>query len=87
MVKLKNNYDNSIPLGAMEDGQIGVIVDWPNEYHIGEFVMRHGNSLIAIGMVEGRSWHGIFSSCHISNRVRLLRSDEPLYVNNDILGE
>jgi len=71
----------------MKDGQIGVIAEWSNDYHIGEIVMRHGNSLIAVGMASDYSWSGIFYDIISSNRVRLLHNDEPLYVDNDKLVE
>jgi len=90
MVRLKKNYGNSIPLKEMKDGQIAEIVEYPlSPSYIGDIVMRHGDDLLVVGMVEGCSWSGIFDDGSIDDRdtVRLLRDDEPLYVNNDKLVE
>jgi hypothetical protein len=87
MIRLGNNVNDFIPLKDMKDGQIGVIVDWPDEkQYKGDIVMRYGNDLIVVGMAEVYGWHGIFeNNSPNENRVRLLHNDEPLYVDNNKL--
>jgi hypothetical protein len=87
MVRLEKNTNDSIPLSEMKDGQIGVITKWENcTQYIGRVVQRYGNDLIIVGMPKCYGWAFLFKA-DTGNRVRLLRNDEPLYVDNDDLGE
>jgi hypothetical protein len=52
--------DHAINTKDMQDGQIGVIVDWlPNAY-VGVVVQRVGVDLIAVGKPLGGGWPSFF---------------------------
>jgi hypothetical protein len=86
MVRLENNINDSIPLNDMKDGQIGVIVKWKGDGYLGRIVQRHWNTLISVGMCSGKSWPNIFNDYSGELRIRLIRKDETLCVDNNNLG-
>jgi len=86
MVRLEQNKD--IPIPFMKNGQVGIITKWANvPGYIGRIVQRYGNILISVGMHSNQSWDTVLRECSDYHKVRLLRNDEPLYVDNDELGE
>ena len=53
---------NSINVGDMEDGDVGVVISWGTyDSYKGKIVQRYGDSLIALGLESGNSWNHCFS--------------------------
>ena len=46
----------SVPVGEMQDGDVGVIVAWTINTHIGTVVQMVGKALRIIGQPEGKGW-------------------------------
>ena len=59
MLRLKKSLKDDIPVSAMKDGDIAVIIKWGHTSgmeHIGEVVQRYGNSLISLGQGSSHCW-------------------------------
>lgn len=81
MVRLEKNTNGIISVANMNDGDVGVIVEWYfAEYH-GTLVQRYGQHLIAIGKRSGHSWPDYFVNIvNKDNKIRLLSNGEKLII-------
>jgi len=84
MLKLKNEKPDSIPVTAMKDGDVAVIVQWDCGPYAGRIVQRYKDSLICLGAISGAGWGTYFAfRSNVDNtncRVRILESGETLVV-------
>lgn len=60
-VVLKKDLCKEISVRYMKDGDIGVIISWPDSPYQG-IVQRYKNDLITIGKSSGYSWPQIFTA-------------------------
>jgi len=81
-VVLKDNQD-SIPVCEMQDGDIGMIVNWHHIYnYVGRIVQRYGCHLITLGQDHTHSWPEYFNyqTSDEEYRVRILKAGEILKI-------
>jgi len=79
--KYNEEWEDSIPLSQMKDGDLGVITHWDIlTVYVGEVVQRHGNNLVRIGYPLADSWpdafkeNGIYTLTHNPKfRVKLVK--------------
>jgi hypothetical protein len=79
MVKLIKETDGSILAKEMQDGQIGIIVEWSVEGFLNRIVQAYDNDLISVGLPSGSSWEyykGLSDCC----RVKLLQTGDLLEI-------
>jgi len=52
---------NIVQVTEMSDGDIAIIEKWSNQKHyVGRVVQRYDNSLISLGLPQGKSWFELF---------------------------
>ena len=83
-VRLIDKREDRIVLAKdLRDGQIGVIIAWLDNFHIGKIIQAYRNNLVVIGQPEGQGW-----SCksQISDKclVRLLEDGDTIEVFDNL---
>lgn len=80
-IKLQGNV-GIVDSKDLEDGDVGVIVDWTNGDYIDQVVQRTGRDLITLGASRNDSWTGYYDSPGRNNSclIRLLSPGEILVV-------
>ena len=76
MLKIKDYAFGSINVLGLEDGEMAVIVYWPQAKYTGMVVQRHGQDLVAIGMPSSGEWNKMYTFDNKENwkncRVKIL---------------
>jgi len=86
MVKLEKDFEDSVHITRMKDGDIAVVVYWhDNNFKEGDVVQRIGRDLITIGKGELAKWDKCFDNVIVRAndehyRVRVLEHGEQLTV-------
>ena len=81
MVILKNELEpKQLIASELKDGQLAIIIDTGFEHYYGRIVQRYGNSMVSIGLREGKSWSDI--TCN-TLKVRVLDEGEIIVVTNN----
>lgn len=79
-IKLQGN-ERVVDSKDLEDGDVGVIVDWTNGDYIDQVVQRTGRDLITLGAPRNDSWIGYYDSPGRNDcLIRLLSPGEILVV-------
>lgn len=80
-IKLQGN-ERVVDSKDLEDGDVGVIVDWTNGDYIDQVVQRTGRDLITLGASRNDSWTVYYDSPGRNNSclIRLLSPGEILVV-------
>lgn len=82
MLKLKEEYPNTIMAKDLKDGQLAVITETYSNYN-GRIVQKYGDDLVAIGLPTGNGWSN--GANVVTLTVRVLEDGEILTVINNEL--
>ena len=80
MLKLKEEYPDTIMAKDLKDGQLAVITEDYSNYK-GRIVQKYGEHLVAVGMRTGNGWRGGAEDNTLM--VRVLENGEVLTVTNN----
>ena len=78
MLKLKEEYPDTIMAKDLKDGQLAVITETYSNYK-GKIVQKYGEDLVTIGMPTGNGWT---NGANVLT-VRVLKDGEILTVTNN----